>query len=85
MPYLVATVAAAVLIFAGLTCASDRLASCFMNLGCNFLAAVVVLLVVERTFRPVNLRHVGHATLSAVTPVAALFSPKIRDTPTYAR
>ena len=86
--YLASLAVSVGLIAAGFLVAEQRWAGLWSNLGCNYLASVVLLIVIERRVRPVELGRLGRAAGGAVEVVAGfvgIVSPVGRDVMGYAR
>lgn len=83
--YCVLVAVALVLIWSGFLTASDRWSSFWLNLGCNLLAVVVVLIVIEQRIRPTELSRVRGVTSGVAARAATLVWPEARDAAGYAR
>ena len=86
--YLASLVVSVALIWAGFVVGEERWAGLWVNLGCNILVAVVLLIVIERRFRPIALGGLGRAagsTFEVVAGFVGIVSPVGRDVMGYAR
>src|SRR5437762_10934207 len=68
--YLAVLAVSVAFIIAGLVVAQERWAGLWVNLGCNFLATLVLLIVIDRRYRPIELARLGRMAGSTVEVVA---------------